>query len=208
VEGAERKSLRNIVAREMLVNTLMHREYSSSYQAKFVIEQDRMYVENANRARFNGPITLRNLEPFPKNQLIASFFRNIGYSEKLGSGARKMFKYGRLYSGVDPEFIEDDVFRIIQPLNENYSFDAENEVGGQKTTRKSSVESSVKSTVKSSVKIIEMMKENPEVTIPIMAETLRLTTRAVEKNVAKLQAKGIVKRVGPDKGGYWEVLDN
>jgi ATP-dependent DNA helicase RecG len=42
VEGAERKSLRNIVAREMLVNTLMHREYSSAYQAKFVIEQDRM----------------------------------------------------------------------------------------------------------------------------------------------------------------------
>ena len=36
---------------------------------------------------------------------------------------------------------------------------------------------------KSSVKIIEMMKENPEITIPMMAETLRLTTRAVEKNV-------------------------
>ena len=51
------------------------------------------------------------------------------------------------------------------------------------------------------------MKENPEVTIPIMAETLRLTTRAVEKNVAKLQAKGIVKRVDPDKGGYWEVRE-
>ena len=81
VEGAERKSLRNIVAREMLVNTLMHREYSSSYQAKFVMEQDKMFVENANRARFNGTITLRNLEPFPKNPLIASFFRNIGYSE-------------------------------------------------------------------------------------------------------------------------------
>jgi ATP-dependent DNA helicase RecG len=26
-------------------------------------------------------------EPFPKNPLIASFFRNIGYSKKLGSGA-------------------------------------------------------------------------------------------------------------------------
>ena len=36
---------------------------------------------------------------------------------------------------------------------------------------------------KSSVKIIEMMKENPEITIPMMAETLRLTTRVVEKNV-------------------------
>ena len=167
------------------------------------IETDTFETVCSFSNRFNGPITLRNLEPFPKNPLIASFFRNIGYSEKLGSGARKMFKYGRLYSGVDPEFIEDDVFRIIQPLNENYSFDAENEVGGQK----SSVERSVKSSVKRSVKIIEMIKENPEITIPMMAETLRLTTRAVEKNVARLQVKGIVKRVGPDKGGHWEVRD-
>ncbi|MBQ2561721.1 MAG: winged helix-turn-helix transcriptional regulator [Fibrobacter sp.] len=57
------------------------------------------------------------------------------------------------------------------------------------------------------MKIIEMIKENPEITIPMMAETLRLTTRAVEKNVARLQVKGIVKRVGPDKGGHWEVRD-
>lgn len=163
------------------------------------IETDTFETVCSFSNRFNGPITLRNLEPFPKNPLIASFFRNIGYSEKLGSGARKMFKYGRLYSGVDPEFIEDDVFRIIQPLDENYSFDAENEVGGQK--------SSVERSVKSSVKIIEMIKENPEITIPMMAETLRLTTRAVEKNVARLQVKGIVKRVGPDKGGHWEVRD-
>ena len=65
----------------------------------------------------------------------------------------------------------------------------------------------MKGSVKSSVKIIEMMKENPEITIPMMAESLRLTTRAVEKNVARLQAKGVVKRIGPDKGGHWKVLN-
>ena len=41
----------------------------------------------------------------------------------------------------------------------------------------------------------------------MIAESLRLTTRAVEKNVARLQAEGIVKRVGPDKGGHWEVRE-
>lgn len=34
----------------MVSNTLMHREFTSSYTAKFVIEKERMYVENANRA--------------------------------------------------------------------------------------------------------------------------------------------------------------
>ena len=50
MEDDQRKSLRNIITREMLANTLIHREYTSPYQAKFVIEKDRMYVENANRA--------------------------------------------------------------------------------------------------------------------------------------------------------------
>ncbi|MDO4650512.1 MAG: putative DNA binding domain-containing protein, partial [Eubacteriales bacterium] len=50
LEDVNRVSLRNIIAREMISNTLMHREYTSSYMAKFVIEKDQMYVENANRA--------------------------------------------------------------------------------------------------------------------------------------------------------------
>ena len=51
------------------------------------------------------------------------FFRNIGYAEQLGSGVRKLFKYSKYYSGKDPQFIEDDVFRLIVPLDDDYSFD-------------------------------------------------------------------------------------
>ena len=116
-------SLRNIIIREAAANTLMHREYSSTYTAKFVIEKDCMYVENANRAVKARYITVDNLEPNPKNPLIAAFFRNIGYAEQLGSGVRNLFKYSTLYSGKQPEFKEGDVFRIIVPLDEAYSFD-------------------------------------------------------------------------------------
>ena len=42
-----------------------------------------MFVENANRASKNGLITPDNLEPNPKNPIIAAFFRNIGYSDYL-----------------------------------------------------------------------------------------------------------------------------
>jgi ATP-dependent DNA helicase RecG len=28
----------------------------------------------------------------------------------------------------------------------------------------------------------------------------------VERNIKKLQEKGLLKRVGPDKGGRWEVI--
>lgn len=125
----------------------------------------------------------------------AKFFRNIGYSEKLGSGARKMFKYGRLYSGVDPEFIEDDVFRIIQPLNENYSFDAEiaNGIGGQKTTQKTTQ------------KILAAMEDNPNVTISELSEICEITVDGVKWQLRNLTKTGRIARIGGDRGGHWEV---
>ncbi|MCB5440842.1 ATP-binding protein [Anaerostipes hadrus] len=107
----------------MIANTLIHREFTSSYTAKFVIEKDRMYTENANRSSGDGIITPDNMEPNPKNPIIASFFRNIGWSDRLGSGVRNIFKYSKYYSGEEPEFVEGDVFRIIVPLNEDYSYD-------------------------------------------------------------------------------------
>lgn len=107
----------------MIANTLIHREFTSSYTANFVIEKDRMYTENANRSSGDGIITPDNMEPNPKNPIIASFFRNIGWSDRLGSGVRNIFKYSKYYSGEEPEFVEGDVFRIIVPLNEDYSYD-------------------------------------------------------------------------------------
>ena len=108
---------------EVIANTLIHREFTSSYTAKFVIEKDRMYTENANRSSGDGIITPDNMEPNPKNPIIASFFRNIGWPDRLGSGVRNIFKYSKYYSGEEPEFVEGDVFRIIVPLNEDYSYD-------------------------------------------------------------------------------------
>lgn len=123
LEDTVNKSLRNTILREMVSNVLMHREFSNNYTAKFVIEKERMYVENANRAANDGYITVDNLEPNPKNPIIASFFRNIGYADQLGSGVRNLFKYSKYYSGQEPEFMEGDVFRIIVPLDDEYSFD-------------------------------------------------------------------------------------
>jgi len=45
--------------------------------------------------------------------VIARFFREIGRADELGSGVRKLMKYGKAYGGNDPELIEGDVFRII-----------------------------------------------------------------------------------------------
>lgn len=127
LEGEQRKSLRSIIVREMVSNLLIHREFSSPYQAKFVIEKDKFYIENANRASQDFVITPNNLEPNPKNPIIANFFRIIGYADKLGSGVRNLFKYGKYYSGKDPIFEEKDIFKIIVSLDGDF-YKAENSI--------------------------------------------------------------------------------
>jgi len=57
------------------------------------------------------------------------------------------------------------------------------------------------------VKIVRLISDNPKVTIPEIAGILGITTRAVEKQIAKLKREGKIKRIGPDKGGHWEISD-
>ena len=110
-EKAVRISIRDIIVREMVVNMLIHREFLSPHRSRFVIEPDRMYTENPSRASRQECITPTNLEPDPKNPIVAAFFRTIGFADELGSGVRKMFKYGRSFAGTDPDLTEGDTFR-------------------------------------------------------------------------------------------------
>lgn len=58
---------------------------------------------------------------------------------------------------------------------------------------------------KSSEKILRLLEGDPGLTIAELAKTIGISTRAVEKNIKNLQQKSRLRRVGPDKGGHWEV---
>ena len=68
--------------------------------------------------------------------------------------------------------------------------------------------SSQKSTQKSTQKIIELIAGNPFITTQEMADSLGVSRSAIAKAVAKMQKIGIISRVGPDKGGYWQIVKN
>ena len=54
-------------------------------------------------------------------------------------------------------------------------------------------------------KIIELMKGDKHISIPQISKIIGISTTAVENNISKLKEKGIVKRIGSAKSGYWEV---
>ena len=117
LDGIQSVSARDKILREIISNSLAHRDYSSGYVAKLLIERDRITVENGNRAHGIGALDIKNFEPFAKNPAISKVFREIGYADELGSGMRNSYKYTMMYSGAEPEFIEGDVFKIIIPLS-------------------------------------------------------------------------------------------
>ena len=106
-------SIRDAIFREVASNILIHREYTNAFPAKLIIERGQVRTENSNRPHGFGTLNPETFTPFPKNPVIAAFFRQIGRADELGSGMRKMMRYGKAYGGADPQLIEGDVFRII-----------------------------------------------------------------------------------------------
>lgn len=118
LDGMQSVSARDAILREIISNSLAHRDYSSGFVAKMVIEKDRILLENSNVTHGHGHLSLNSFEPFPKNPSISKVFREIGLADELGSGMRNTYKFTKLYSGGVPEFVEGDIFRTIIPLND------------------------------------------------------------------------------------------
>ena len=70
----------------------------------------------------------------------------------------------------------------------------------------SSEKSSEKSSAKSSEKIIELIKNDPNISAAAIAEQIGVSSRAVEKQLKKLRDENLIRRIGPDKGGRWEII--
>ena len=158
LDGIQSVSARDAILREIISNSLAHRDYSNGYVAKMIIEKDRILVENGNRAHGIGVLNLKSFVPFPKNPTISAVFREIGYADELGSGMRNSYKYTKLYSGAEPEFIEGDVFRIIIPLTTG----SMTKVGGQSTSEEGELQHSAFNTdisLEKLVKILEFCNE-------------------------------------------------
>jgi len=68
------------------------------------------------------------------------------------------------------------------------------------------MKSSMKSSMKSDERLLILLKESPSASLPRMAEGIGLSVAGVRKVIDKLRAAGRIRRVGPDKGGHWEVI--
>jgi predicted HTH transcriptional regulator len=70
------------------------------------------------------------------------------------------------------------------------------------------VEEISKKTEKTADKILRLIQNNPYITQEKLIKLTGLTRRGVEWNISQLKTKKLIERIGPNKGGYWKILDN
>jgi ATP-dependent DNA helicase RecG len=188
LEGDMRISLRDKIFREAVANSLIHREYSSAYVAKMIIENGKVVFENANIPHTYGELNPSNFTPYPKNPNIAKVFREIGFADELGSGVKNLYKYSKAYGGSDPVIVEGEVFRI--------------EV---QTKKKETAQETAQENTKD--KILELLQQNPKYTKADLMQVLGRADGTIKEHIANLKKESRLRRVGSTKSGYWEVLD-
>ena len=181
--------------REAIVNAVMHRDYLDDsgdvvvelLKSKLVVSNPGGLVKSLNPKEF-GRISRT------RNSLIASLLLRTKYVEKLGTGIRRIREEAKKLGSPPPAFEFNQSFFTIL-----YSKVTE------KVTEKVTKQVTEKVTKNQEKILSEMVKDN-SISSEKLSLIVGISERKIKENIAKLKAKGMVKRVGPAKGGYWEVM--
>ena len=55
--------------------------------------------------------------------------------------------------------------------------------------------------------VLELLRTDPGLTVRELAVRLGKSELTIHRAVRVLREAGLLQRIGPDKGGYWKVLD-
>ena len=203
LDGILNVNARDRILREIVSNTLAHRDYSSGFPAKMIIDDEKIIIENSNLSHGMGILDLQKFEPFPKNPSISKVFREIGIADELGSGMRNTYKYTQLYSGATPIFEEGNVFRTIIPLKKI----ATQKVGGENVAH-GVAHDVAHGVAHDKEKIITIIKEkirlNNKITRQAIADEIGVSKKTIERHMKEINN---LKYIGSGNNGYWELKE-
>jgi ATP-dependent DNA helicase RecG len=136
-----------------------------------------------------------------RNELIADLFHRVHFIEKWGRGINLI-----LSKEPKTEFREVGTHFIVV-----FNRKLTTEVTIQKTVEKSKkktglVERLVERLVESQRRILKLIQVNPYISKKELANKIEISSTAIDKNITSLKKKGLLRRIGPDKGGYWEAV--
>ena len=180
--------------REALANCLVNTDFYVPRGVVIKKEREKITFENPGYVRVGKYQMQKGGESDPRNRTLMKMFNMIDIGERAGSGVPELFSVCKQQGWDNPKIEErfGDAARtfLTLPLSN--------------TTRKTTQ----KTTQKTIERILNLIKENPYITSTEIANKLEITRDGVNYNIRKLKQTGMLKREGPDKGGYWQILDD
>jgi len=203
---SRRKEIPEIPVRafsEAIGNSLCHRDYTNPKGNEVAIFKDR--IEIYNPGTFPDELAPEDFikgdgYSILRNPLIAETMYLSADIEKWASGLKRIYDECTAV-GIKVEFKRVKTGFVVSFHRPRWEEGEGLEVGGRTGDQKT-VEITVEITVE---KILALIKENPQITQKKFMIKTGLTRRGVEWNLKKLKDAGRIRRIGPDKGGHWEV---
>lgn len=181
------------VLREAILNAILHRDYFENGACIMIeIYSDRVEISNPG-----GLVAGLKPEDFGKkslsrNPLLFGLVHRIGLVEKVGSGIERM-RLTMRNNGLKEPYFEFRTFFTVTLKRPAWE-----EGFTQKAPRKHP---------ENTQKIINAILEKPTITRKELSKKIGLSQDSLKYRIRILKKKGILKRIGPDKGGYWKVVE-
>ncbi|MGB4584766.1 MAG: RNA-binding domain-containing protein [Rhodoferax sp.] len=189
VNAPGRAEIAETVFEELLVNALVHRDY-------FVSAPIRLFIFD-NRIEIISPGHLPNNLTVEKIRVGNSNIRNpilVSYVAKgllpyhgLGSGIKRA-----LSSWPDIEFSDDRDGCLFTATVHRHA-----PVNAPVNAPEPSLQ----------MQILNLVRTSPHLSYDKLAELTQKDRTTIMRNMAKLKTQGRLKRIGPAKGGHWQVIE-
>jgi ATP-dependent DNA helicase RecG len=188
--------------REAIINAIAHRDYRSPANIQIFIFYDRVEIHNPGGLVAGLKMADLGKRSVPRNPLLFGMLYRMDLVEHVGSGLKRIRGAMKEY-GLETPVIEADEHWFAISFKRNAALK-----GPEKGIEKGSAireKGREKGREKSREKILDILRENNRITMNELAEKTGLSIKGIEKNIRLLKKEKVLRRIGPDKGGHWEV---
>ena len=211
------------VIQEMVVNACCHRAYNiKGTEIQIKMFDNRLVFESPGR--LPGTVKPSNIRHthFSRNPKIAQFLKAYDFVKEFGEGVDRVCRELEANGTSHLSFhLDDFILKIKVPkVAENSNKVAEKVAENSNKVAEKVAETNKKVTERliekanahgerltaNRIKILELMLEDPYISRADLAKNIGISETSIYRNIEVMRGR-YLRRVGPDNGGFWEIID-
>ena len=204
------------VIQEMVVNACCHRAYNiKGTEIQIKMFDNRLVFESPGR--LPGTVKPSNIRHthFSRNPKIAQFLKAYDYVKEFGEGVDRVCR--ELEANGTPHLsfhLDDFILKITVPkVTERVIEKDVNVTEKVIKTHQEVIEKVIEKAValnekltENRISIIKLIIENPYISKSELSKHVGISENSISRNIEAMRDK-YLRRVGPNKGGFWEIID-